>query len=292
VAWGAGVASLALGACAFPGPTNPGATSTPTTAYVSDVAADEVLRVDLVTGEVEQLFDGDDLPVEAGAYGVSPAGLAWWGQELVVTNFRTGEVLAVDPTHGDLREVVYARSRPGPRLEEPVAAAWIGPELAVLGNDTRNVVVVEPGHHDTAVGWPSPVERGHDLLAVDDQLWVATSPLVAGEELVRRFDLATGEPAGAFAPHGELQSATGLTIGPDELLYVVDGPGGRVVRYDLDGTYVDTWLAGLDQPVALRFVGERHAVLLLEESLVEIRPEGLEAIVGGLRLGRALVVGP
>ena len=261
--------------------------------YVADVAAGEVRRFDAATGaDRGVVFADGDLPAAAGPDGVEPAGLAWWDGALVVTNYRSGEVFAVDPDDGALIEVLYAPDRGQPPLEEPVALAWIAGALAVLGNDTRNVLLLAPGTDRQAEPLsPDPIRSGHDLARVGDELVVATSPSERDLGLLQRFCPQTGERLGHFAPYGEIEDATGITTGPDGLLYVTDWWRGEVVRYDpATGRRIDRIARDLDRPVATAFAPDGALLVLQRHSLLKIAADRTEVIADDLVMGRGIAI--
>jgi DNA-binding beta-propeller fold protein YncE len=263
------------------------------TLYVTDVGAQELLRVDRVTGEVEVVVSGASLPVEAGPYGVAPAALGWWGDDLLVTNFLSGEVLAVS-TEGQLLEVVFRPTRELPPLEEPVGLVWSGARLAVLGNDTRNVVLFEPHDATTASSLTEvPIRNGHGLVLVGDELVVGTSPHERDVGLLQRFDRRTGERLGTFAPWPELQEATHVALGPEGDLYVTDWFADRVLRYDaVTGEQLSVAVDDLDRPVAVAWAGD-ELLVLQAESLLAVSPDGeRQVVVDGLVMGRAVLPEP
>lgn len=265
----------------------------PVTAYVADVEAAEVLRVDLATGTAERFLGPDDLPPEAGPHGLQPCSLAWWGDDLLVGNFRSGEVVGVAPD-GGLAEVVYAPTREVPPMEEPVGLAWVGARLAVLGNDTRNVVLLDPGDATTAVQLGElPIRNGHALLPSPDgrSLWVGTSPHDASTGLVQRYDLVTGERLEAYLPWGELEAATHLAWGPEGWLWVTDAMAGEVLRVDpVTGAVVDVVASGLDTPVTALPQADGSAWVLEAERVLRVDADGVVAVHEGLAYGRALVL--
>src|SRR5690349_16448895 len=90
---------------------------------VANLDAHEVLLFDAATGTpVAPLVPGDSLPEGVAPEGFEPAGVTSDGEELIVTNFRTGEVLAFDARDGRwLRNVHENGSALLPRPEEPCA---------------------------------------------------------------------------------------------------------------------------------------------------------------------------
>jgi len=256
--------------------------------FVSDVLAGEVHRIELSSGHHERWLVDDSLPSEAGAYGFAPAALASWGDALLVSNFLTGEVVALGPD-GELEQVVLRPDRELPPMEEPVGLAWAGDRLAVLGNDTRNVVLLHPHDSTTAASLTEvPIRNGHALVSLGDQLVVATSPHDRATGLLQRFDRRTGERLGTFAPYGELQEATHVALGPDGWLYVTDWFAGSVWRYDPDtGAQLDLVVGGLDRPVSVAFRSTGELLVLEAERLWS--PAADHVWLDGLQMGRGLL---
>lgn len=276
-----------LGGACVAGPTEP------VEVLVADLGAREVLHVDEARGEAHAFLTADSLPVEAGPHGFEPSSLAWWGEALVVGNFRSGEVVTLDPD-GRLGRVVYAPDREQPPMEEPVGLAWVGARLAVLGNDTRNVVLLDPHDATTAVELGElPIRNGHALLPDPDgrSLWVATSPHDTATGLVQRYDVATGERLEAFLPWGELEAATHLAWGPEGLLWVTDAMAGEVLRVDpATGRIAGVVASGLDTPLATEPLPDGRALVLERERLGFVEAGGYHPLHEGLAYGRALVL--
>lgn len=263
--------------------------------WVSDVEAGEVRSFDAGTGEMlGTVLVADEVDPEVAPRGFQPAGLAFWQQELVVTNFTSGQVFSVDPTDGSLVHVWYERSDRGPRVEEPVALAPLDGGLAVLGNDTRNVVRMDPTDADEASELvDQPVRYGHGLVRWGDQLIVATSPFQRDLGLLQRFDAATGASLGDFGFWGEIEDATGVTLGPDGLLYVTDWWAGEVVRYDpATGELVDRILQGLDQPVASAFSTDGALLVVTRHELIRVDGYDPEVLTDDLVFGRGIATAP
>ncbi|MBX2874508.1 MAG: NHL repeat-containing protein [Saprospiraceae bacterium] len=83
---------------------------------------------------------------------------------------------------------------------------------------------------DSGLGWPQ------DILFLEDQNQVLISNLNSGR--INRHNANTGTLLGSFATG--INGPTRIKIGPDNLLYVLQWSGnGRVLRYQLDGTFVD-----------------------------------------------------
>lgn len=80
------------------------------------------------------------------------------------------------------------------------------------------------------LGWPQ------DIVFLEDQGIVLVSNLTT--DRINRHDIETGEFIDIFADNAN--GPTRMKIGPDGLLYVLQWSGdGTVLRYELDGTFVD-----------------------------------------------------
>jgi DNA-binding beta-propeller fold protein YncE len=239
---------------------------------VANLDGNEVLLFDRATGAaVAPLLSGDTLPEGVAPEGFEPAAVARSGGELIVTNFRSGEVLAFDPIDGAWLRTVHAN---GPesslRLQEPCDLQPVpgGPGLparggfAVLGNDSRNLVLLD---RDGAVqaelggeGSPDPLRAPHGFALSDDgRAFVATSPTEPDLGLVQVWDVRSGERLYDFAAYGEIEEGTDAVLGPDGVLWVVDWFGSQVVRFDPDsGEKLDVFAGpseGVDRPISLVF---------------------------------------
>lgn len=83
---------------------------------------------------------------------------------------------------------------------------------------------------DSGLAWPQ------DILFLEDENQVLISNLNSGQ--INRHNANTGALIGSFATG--INGPTRIKIGPDNLLYVLQWAGnGKVLRYQLDGTFVD-----------------------------------------------------
>ncbi len=96
---------------------------------------------------------------------------------------------------------------------------------------------------DTNIDWPQ------DILFIEDSNRVLISNL--NSNLINWHDATTGAYIGLFA--NGINGPTRMKIGPDSLLYVLQwGGNGRVLRYQLDGTFVDEFTTvGVSQSIGL-----------------------------------------
>jgi len=97
------------------------------------------------------------------------------------------------------------------------------------------------------LAWPQ------DILFLEDSNTVLISNLNSG--LITRHDAETGAYLNNFATG--IGGPTRMKIGPDNLLYVLQWAGnGRVLRYGLDGTFLDQFTgAGVAQSIGLDWDG-------------------------------------
>ena len=96
---------------------------------------------------------------------------------------------------------------------------------------------------DQNLAWPQ------DILFLEDQGVVLVSNLNSGR--IDRYDAETGAFLSIFASN--IDGPTRMKIGPDGLLYVLQWTGlGRVLRYQLDGDFVDEFTQqGVSQAIGL-----------------------------------------
>ena len=85
--------------------------------------------------------------------------------------------------------------------------------------------------------WPQ------DIIVLEDQGIAIVSNLNSGK--ITKYDLKSGEYVGDFA--SGIGGPTRMKIGNDDLIYVLQWNAGLVLRYQQDGTFVDTFT---DVPVA------------------------------------------
>lgn len=267
---------------------------------VADVTAGQVVEVQPFSGGRRVLIDAVDVPQALAPDGLQPAGMAWQSDALLLTDMASGRVLAFDPDDGLPHGLVFD---PGPdaSLEEPCALARVDGALAVLGNDTRNVLLLHDDGWVDELGGSSPPEirDGHALLALpEDRLLVATSPGTADVGLLQLWSLQDGRRLQTWLLPGDaLSDATGLALGPDGLVYVVDWSGAQLLRVDpSDGAVVDQVLGPQDltDPVALAFDPSGRLWILERRGLVTWSPStGAERVLDdAFDFGRGLLVVP
>lgn len=96
---------------------------------------------------------------------------------------------------------------------------------------------------DENLAWPQ------DILFLEDSNQVLISNLNSGK--ISRYDAENGYYIGDFAT--EIGAPTRMKVGPDSLLYVLQWRGnGKVLRYHLSGTFVDSFTSrGVKQSIGL-----------------------------------------
>ncbi|WP_420322792.1 hypothetical protein [Flagellimonas sp.] len=96
---------------------------------------------------------------------------------------------------------------------------------------------------DDDLAWPQ------DILFLEDEGQVLISNLSSNK--INRYDASTGNLVGSFATG--ISGPTRMKIGADNLLYVLQWEGnGLVRRYQLDGTFVDSFTdVAVDQSIGL-----------------------------------------
>lgn len=200
------------------------------------------------------LVSSDALPRRLRDRPFEPSSARWVGDELWVTNFATGDVLAFDRAGAFLRSVF--ENGTGVRIEEPAVLQIAGGQAWVLGNDTHNLVDVG-GTEPFEVASPSGMLRNaHGLALSEDELaWVGTSPFQQDLGMIQLVDLRSGDVLDHFGVYGELEDATGIARDPEGWLIVADFFEGAVSRWDPDTrnrlhTLADA-RTGLDRPIAV-----------------------------------------
>lgn len=91
--------------------------------------------------------------------------------------------------------------------------------------------------------------RPQDIVFLEDENQVLVSNLASGN--INRYNINTGAFIGTFAT--AISLPTRMKIGPDNLLYVLQyGDNRKVLRYQLDGTFVDEFTkVGMTQSIGL-----------------------------------------
>jgi sugar lactone lactonase YvrE len=116
-------------------------------------------------------------------------------------------------------------------------------------------------------------------VAPDGSIFVADG---YGTSLIHRFDRErkwVKSFAGAGTEDGKVNTCHGLAIderGKTPLLLVCDRENRRLVRFDLDGTYVDTLAKDLRRPCTVAFRGDALAVAELEGRVTILDAAGKE----------------
>ncbi len=223
------------------------------TLVVSDRAADAVLLFDTAGRAVRRVVPderGDGGPIDR------PSSVRFDALgHMYLANFGHGEILEYVEPAGRFDRVFYADSW---WLQEPVNLIFHGTELFVLGNDTQNVVVLDRSGALVREFGREEVRRPHGFVfGSEGELFIATSWDGNAPGMIQVWDPEQGTLIGRFGDAADLDDATGLAIGPDRMLYVVDYYRARILRYDpLDRVLVNVFFdqpGVLDGPVALTF---------------------------------------
>jgi hypothetical protein len=255
--------------------------------WVSNLEAGEVVAFSVESGErLGPVVDPTTLPSFLQPF--RPSSAVQKGEEVVVTQYSTGEVLAFAAETGAFDRVVFENeaSASAPRVEEPCMIRVFDHQTWVLGNDTRNLLILDESDAVVEEVGRSPLHlrnpHGFDVTP-DGLLYVAMSPTHPGNGLIQIWDLNVGRPVGEFAPYGEIEEGTGLMVAEDHTLIVSDWFGNQVVRYDAHtGEKIETILDGshgLDNPVATA-TSEAGSLLVLDSMGVLVHSSsGVERLV-------------
>lgn len=186
---------------------------------VADREGDQLLRFDATGRFAGRLSStGSPAAVIQGADGA-----------LLVADFQEGRITR-RPADGGPAALLFHDSI---LLEEPVRLLLQGSTLYALGNDTMNLVAIDldSGKSVGSFGWPH-MRFPHDVaLGPGDRAYVAMEPNSTGG-VIQVWNTVRGELVKSFAPPQEVELASGITLGPDGLLYVSDWFGDRILRYD------------------------------------------------------------
>lgn len=177
------------------------------------------------------------------------------------------DVRRFDRLSGRLIDVFLDSALPGPRTLQsafPRALGWVDADrLAVLG-DSAIELYDRSGRHLNPVGGSEPSEEPGSwsqsialplraLAATEDRLFVAE----AGLDRIMTFSKGQGE-RGNDLDHPSVTDPRDLVIGPDGLLYLANGSGNNILRFDPEtDAFVDVFIpagrGGLDVARALAF---------------------------------------
>ena len=223
-----------------------------------------------------------------------PSSVAVHEDRLLVTQFSTGELLAFRVADGQFDGIVFENSPEAnaPRMEEPCMLRVMGGETWVLGNDTENILVLDDqGAVLNEIGrGPAYMRKPHGFdVTSDGLLYVALSPSTPGRGLIQSWDVSLGRPVGEFAPHGEVEDGTSVTVMPDETVIVADWFGNQVLRYDRHtGENIEVVLDasdGLEQPISVTVGGDETLYILDGAGVIRLDDTGSKRIVDGKHQG-------
>ncbi len=123
-------------------------------------------------------------------------------------------------------------------------------EIYVSDANTPSKIMMYDGEGANArVFVSSNLNWSQDILFLESENVVLVSSLSSGT--ISRFDAESGEFVDNFAEN--IEGPTRMKIGADNLLYVLQWQGdGRVLRYNLDGTFVDKFTdTGVQQSIGI-----------------------------------------
>ncbi|MCA9832652.1 MAG: hypothetical protein KC435_01775 [Thermomicrobiales bacterium] len=114
-------------------------------------------------------------------------------------------------------------------------------------------------HRDAgATGEPRQITVGYSARIVN-KLTTNTGPF-------NLFDVTNPEPGSGL---GQLSSPTGITVGKDGTIYVLNAANGRVDRYDTNGVFLGIWSGRMDSALQLSWNGFQGGTAL------QVGPDGL-----------------
>ena len=219
---------------------------------VSNLGAGEILEFASDGAFLGHLVLEDRLPEDAIEDRFAPSDVVVLGDEMVVSNFATGQLVVLDRTTGAfLREFSpgFGVDPSGQfvEIEEPCQMLWNGEQVMVLGNDSKNVLGWNAeADLEVSIGGRGVMGAGHGFALTDDgQLIVAISPLHPWSGLLQLWDTRTGEKLADFGAYGELLEGTDIISIGDGRILVADWFGQQIVEYDLETRRkVASWTSG------------------------------------------------
>lgn len=211
---------------------------------------DDLLVTDPDAGRVLRIALGGRVLAKGRQPMTSPIGVAKCDRGIVVTDSATGDVLLLD-------RALRIRDRLATALRRPTGVACAGGEIFVAETAAHRVRVLSDGGETRSLGrrGAAPGEFNYPTsLAVDgDGLWVGDSMNFR----VQRIETTTGAPLDSFgrlgdAP-GEMPRVKGLAMDAGGRLWVADAHLDGISMYRRDGTYLMTIGLRGDEPGAFSF---------------------------------------
>ena len=164
--------------------------------------------------------------------------------------------------------------------EEFLYAAHLrGHQVVKLRLDGTAVWTIAAPMESKAYESPDQFQPTSVAVAADGRIFVADG---YGTSLIHVFDAErkwTKSFAGKGTEDGKVQTCHGLAIdarGKSPLLLVCDRENRRIVRFDLDGKFVDTFAKDLHRPCTMAFRGDATAVAELEGRVTILDAKGIE----------------
>ena len=249
---------------------------------VSNLNAGNVLRFDGHTGtRLPDAVSADNVPEHLRPRGFRPSSTVAMDDRLIVANFDDGQLLEFYED-GRFSRVFSRTADETVHLEEPCAITRGQDAFFVLHNDTSNVAQL---HRDGSLldtlGASSdmpPIRNAHGIAARDTHIYIATSPSRRDLGLIQVWDSEKRERVFDFAPYGEIEDGTGLTLTPNGTLLVADWFGSQVKEYDpvsgqLLGTVLDA-SDGLNQPMTMEFARDGRLYVLHAQGVLRVDVDG------------------
>ncbi len=243
------------------------------TLLVSNLGAGEVLEFAADGAFLGPLVVEEGFPEDAIEDRFEPSDVVMLGDELVLSNYATGQLVVVDRHSGEyVREFSpgFGRNEAGRfvEVEEPCQMLWSGEQVLVLGNDSKNVLGWSADAElEFSMGGQGVMGAGHGFTLADDgQMIVAISPLHPWSGLLQLWDTKTGEKLADFGPYGELLEGTDIISIGNQRILVADWFGEQIVEYDLQTRRkVQHWTSkdlAMGRPVSLTLTPDGRILVL------------------------------
>ncbi|MEL6812179.1 MAG: hypothetical protein AAFP76_12685 [Bacteroidota bacterium] len=212
-----------------------------------------------------------ELIVEENSGGLnSPQDIVFFGDDMLISSSQTNTILRFNRSSGEFIEVWNQDA-----VTRPTKMS-IGPDnllYVTQWGQTQSTSTILKFNLDGTLNSilntviPTPLSMGH-VWDDDGNFYVAFFGIGQGNGEVHKFD-PDGNSLGTFIDNTFLQNPTYIWWDTNGDMLVQDFNGGKVLRYDSEGNYIEDYISGLSNPEGFGILPNGN-LLVVERTINEV----------------------